>query len=172
MKILRKQVLQNNLPTSAQDPRLAFIVTSPVRFSCFSIILHTTPLELVPAVSNDQLTYIGQSFSFMSLQEPNDSTWFMETYATSHLASNSRILNSFSNKSYINYVLVHIRLFLLLTLAVPSFFLNVVLFTLQSVLVTSDIIKNLVFIRKITNDKKVSIEFDDFGFSVKDFLTK
>jgi hypothetical protein len=42
---------------------------------------------------------------------------------------------------------------------------------LNNVLHTSNLIKNLVSVRKFTTVNKVSIEFDPFGFSVKDFQT-
>ncbi|KAK1667265.1 hypothetical protein QYE76_055424 [Lolium multiflorum] len=40
------------------------------------------------------------------------------------------------------------------------------------VLVSPDIVKNLISGRKFTRDNYVSIEFDPFGFSVKDLATK
>lgn len=43
---------------------------------------------------------------------------------------------------------------------------------LNSVLITPDIIKNLVSVRRFARDNKCSIEFDEFGFSVHDFQTK
>jgi hypothetical protein len=42
---------------------------------------------------------------------------------------------------------------------------------LNNVLHAPNLIKNLVFVRKFTTDNEVSIEFDPFGFSVKDFQT-
>ncbi|GJT48852.1 hypothetical protein Tco_0975009 [Tanacetum coccineum] len=43
---------------------------------------------------------------------------------------------------------------------------------LNNVLVTPNIIKNLIFVRQFTRDNNCTIEFDAFGFSVKDFLTR
>ncbi|GKE24110.1 hypothetical protein Tco_1435622 [Tanacetum coccineum] len=43
---------------------------------------------------------------------------------------------------------------------------------LHNVLVTPNIIKNLIYVRQFTRDNKCTIEFDEFGFSVKDFLTR
>ncbi|GJV11616.1 ribonuclease H-like domain-containing protein [Tanacetum coccineum] len=42
---------------------------------------------------------------------------------------------------------------------------------LHNVLVTPNIIKNLIYVRQFTRDNNCTIEFDVFGFSVKDFLT-
>jgi hypothetical protein len=43
--------------------------------------------------------------------------------------------------------------------------------TLNNVLHAPKLIKNLVSVRKFTIDNDVSVEFDPFGFSVKDFQT-
>ncbi|GJY36023.1 ribonuclease H-like domain-containing protein, partial [Tanacetum coccineum] len=42
---------------------------------------------------------------------------------------------------------------------------------LHNVLVTPNIIKNLIFVRQFTRGNNSTIEFDAFGFSVKDYLT-
>ncbi|GJT43845.1 ribonuclease H-like domain-containing protein [Tanacetum coccineum] len=42
---------------------------------------------------------------------------------------------------------------------------------LHNVLVTPNIIKNLISVRQFTRDNNCTIEFDAFGFSVKDYLT-
>ena len=44
-------------------------------------------------------------------------------------------------------------------------------FTLKNVLHAPQLIKNLIFIRKFTQDNMVFVEFDPFGFSVKDLAT-
>ncbi|GJZ42787.1 ribonuclease H-like domain-containing protein [Tanacetum coccineum] len=43
---------------------------------------------------------------------------------------------------------------------------------LHNVLITPNIIKNLICVRQFTRDNNCTIEFDAFGFSVKDFLTR
>ncbi|GJT72691.1 ribonuclease H-like domain-containing protein [Tanacetum coccineum] len=43
---------------------------------------------------------------------------------------------------------------------------------LHNVLVTPNIIKNLIFVRQFTRNNNCTIEFDAFSFSVKDFLTR
>ncbi|GJT79051.1 ribonuclease H-like domain-containing protein [Tanacetum coccineum] len=43
---------------------------------------------------------------------------------------------------------------------------------LHNVLVTPNIIKNLIYVRQFTRDNNCTIEFDAFGFSVKDYLTR
>lgn len=44
--------------------------------------------------------------------------------------------------------------------------------SLQNVLVAPNIIKNLISVRRFTNDNWCSVEFDPFGFSIKDLNTK
>nr|GEY79367.1 ribonuclease H-like domain-containing protein [Tanacetum cinerariifolium] len=43
---------------------------------------------------------------------------------------------------------------------------------LNNVLVTPNIIKNLISVRQFTRDNNYTIEFDAFGFSVRDFVTR
>ncbi|GJV36357.1 ribonuclease H-like domain-containing protein [Tanacetum coccineum] len=43
---------------------------------------------------------------------------------------------------------------------------------LHNVLVTPNIIKNLIYVRQFTRDNNSNIKFDAFRFSVKDFLTR
>jgi hypothetical protein len=45
------------------------------------------------------------------------------------------------------------------------------LFYLNNVLVTPDIIQNLIYVHRFTTDNWCSIEFDPFGLSVKDLST-
>ncbi|GJX70295.1 hypothetical protein Tco_0307466 [Tanacetum coccineum] len=42
---------------------------------------------------------------------------------------------------------------------------------LNNVLITPHIVKNLIFVHQFVRDNNCTIEFDAFGFSVKDFLT-
>nr|GEW73571.1 ribonuclease H-like domain-containing protein [Tanacetum cinerariifolium] len=43
---------------------------------------------------------------------------------------------------------------------------------LNNVLITPHIVKNLIFVRQFVRDNNCTIEFDAFGFSVKDFMTR
>ncbi|GKD61157.1 hypothetical protein Tco_1298666 [Tanacetum coccineum] len=43
---------------------------------------------------------------------------------------------------------------------------------LNNVLITSHIVKNLIYVRQFVHDNNCTIEFEAFGFSVKDFLTR
>ncbi|GKD08723.1 ribonuclease H-like domain-containing protein [Tanacetum coccineum] len=43
---------------------------------------------------------------------------------------------------------------------------------LNNVLITPHIVKNLIYVRQFVRDNNCTIEFDAFGFSVKDFMTR
>ena len=43
---------------------------------------------------------------------------------------------------------------------------------LNNVLITPNIVKNLISVRQFVHDNYCTVEFDPFGFSVKDFLTR
>ncbi|GKF12360.1 ribonuclease H-like domain-containing protein, partial [Tanacetum coccineum] len=106
----------------------------------------------------------------MTLHESN---WNMDTGASSHLAENIGMLTSFSNPSLYKSVFVgngqpipvtHTGHSLLHTPHKPLH--------LHHVLVTPNIIKNLISVRQFTRDNNVSVDFDAYGFSVKDYQTR
>ncbi|GJY62274.1 ribonuclease H-like domain-containing protein [Tanacetum coccineum] len=113
---------------------------------------------------------LPHAFQTMTLQEP---AWNMDTGASSHLAENTGMLTSFSNPSMYKSVFVgngqpipvtHTGHSLLHTLHKPLH--------LHHVLVTPNIIKNLIYVRQFTRDNNVSVDFDAYGFSVKDYQTR
>ncbi|GKD10475.1 ribonuclease H-like domain-containing protein, partial [Tanacetum coccineum] len=76
-----------------------------------------------------------------------DQQWYMDTGATSHLSSHTGNLQTSSLNPYRP---LH----------------------LKNVPVTPNIIKNLVSVRKFTTDNKCSIDFDPYGFTVRDYHTR
>ncbi|GJT55897.1 ribonuclease H-like domain-containing protein [Tanacetum coccineum] len=97
----------------------------------------------------------------------------MDTGATSHLASDAGKLTSISNNSIISSIFVGNGNSIPVTTSGHSMLptLNRPLH-LHNVLVTPQIIKNLISVRQFTRDNNCSIEFDPFGFSVKDLWTR
>nr|KYP50110.1 hypothetical protein KK1_028093 [Cajanus cajan] len=103
---------------------------------------------------------------------PPDANWYMDTGATSHMTSAQGNLTSYFNMSNKHGIIVgngysipihgygHTKLS---SLCPPL--------TLNNVLHAPQLVKNLVSVRKFTTDNFVSVEFDPFGFSVKDFQT-
>ncbi|GJW91787.1 ribonuclease H-like domain-containing protein [Tanacetum coccineum] len=115
-----------------------------------------------------QATTLPRAFQTMTLQEPN---WNIDTGASSYLAENT--LTSFSNPSLYKYVFVgngqpipvtHTGHSLLHTPHNPLH--------LHHVLVTPNIIKNLISVQQFTRDNNVSVDFDAYSFSVKDYQTR
>jgi hypothetical protein len=116
-------------------------------------------------------TNIEHALNTLNLAQP-DPSWYMDTGATSHMTSSQGNLSSYFKLSKNNKIIVgngH---------SVPIYGLGSTQletphppFVLNNVLHAPNLIKNLVSIRKFTTDNQVSIEFDPFGFSVKDFQT-
>jgi len=98
----------------------------------------------------------------------------VDTGATTHLTSGaSTNLQLSLNLSIEKYVIVgNGSCILVAATGSISLVHNPRPLTLNNVLVTLDIIENLVSIRRFTKDNKCSIEFDPFGFAIKDLHTK
>lgn len=100
----------------------------------------------------------------------------MDTGATAHLHNDSGILKSFSNKCNNSRlsVLVGDESRIPVTKVGHSTlgFNSCRTLYLKNVLITPQIIKNLIFVRQFTRDNKCSIEFDKFGFFCKGLLDK
>ncbi|GJR64493.1 ribonuclease H-like domain-containing protein [Tanacetum coccineum] len=97
----------------------------------------------------------------------------MDTGATSYLNSNARNLSTLFNKRLFSSIHVGDGRSIPVTNTghsiIPSYHRPL---HLHNVLVTPNIIKNLISVRKFTRDNNCTIKFDAFGFSVKDFLTR
>lgn len=124
-----------------------------------------------PAPSVYTPTDIDQALHTLSLNQP-DENWYMDTGATSHMTANPGTLTSYFNLSKPNGILVGngsmipIRGYGNTSLTKTNPPLH-----LKNVLHAPNLIKNLISVRKFTNDNMVSVEFDPFGFSVKDLQT-
>ncbi|GJS34338.1 ribonuclease H-like domain-containing protein [Tanacetum coccineum] len=97
----------------------------------------------------------------------------MDTGATSHLISNARNLSTIFNKRLFPSIRVGDSNSIPVTNTghsiIPSIHRPL---HLHNVLVTPNIIKNLICVHQFTRDNNCTIEFDAFGFSLKDFLTR
>lgn len=97
----------------------------------------------------------------------------MDTSSTSHLTNEAGNLSNFSRFNNNNYILVGDDT------CVPilghenaiTCYLNHP-FRLNNVYDVPNIIKNLVFVKKFNHGNNKSIEFDSFGFTLKDLITK
>lgn len=119
---------------------------------------------------------LSQALSASALQQtPGGGEWYLDTGATSHMTGEHGKLakycsSSLHNSSHIvvgNGSTIPILGSGSTTLHTPS-----APFTLHHVLHTPHLVKNLISVRKFTNDNSCSIEFDPYGFSVKDLRSK
>lgn len=99
----------------------------------------------------------------------------MDTDATDHVYSNRGILESIANNHGTHFIYVGSRSKMPIymtrhtTLPVESLFRTI---PLINVLITPNLIKNLIYVRKFTHHHKCSTEFDELGFVVNDYRNK
>ncbi|KAK1440601.1 hypothetical protein QVD17_06430 [Tagetes erecta] len=102
----------------------------------------------------------------------HDSNWYMDTGASSHLTNDPGKISSSLSSSSINSIFVGngnsipIKGSGHTNHPTPNRTYN-----LNHILLTPDIIKNLLSVRKFTIDNWTTVEFDPFGFTVKDLKT-
>jgi histone deacetylase 1/2 len=101
------------------------------------------------------------------------SEWFLDTGATSHMASDPGTLSHTSPHTSPSKIIVANGASLPIThVGTTSVSTSSIPLHLNNVLVTPQIIKNLASVRCLTRDNPITIEFDAFGFSVKDLRTR
>lgn len=141
---------------------------------------HEQPISLIwtwfSSSNTNQATLVPQMSNTMHLNDLNSTGWYIDFGATSHLHSNEAILNFISEKNISpSYVLVCDGS----KIPIQNFGHSILpnsnpyrILTLKNILITPNIIKNLIYVRHFTRDNNYSIEFDAFGFSMKDYRTK
>nr|GEV56475.1 ribonuclease H-like domain-containing protein [Tanacetum cinerariifolium] len=123
-----------------------------------------------PAIYSSHPTTLPSAFSIMLTQEP---TWHMDTGASSHLNFNASNFSTIFDKRLFPSVYIGDGKSIPFTNTDPS----IIPFHrrplhLHNVLVTPNIVKNLISVRRFIMDDNCTIEFDAFGFSVKDYVTR
>ena len=109
----------------------------------------------------------------MSLNQP-DPSWYMDIGATSHMTSSTGNLLSYfnlNNHPNTNIIVGNGHTIPILGYGHTNLSSPCQSLSLNNVLYAPKLIKNLVSVRKFTKDNSVSVEFDPFGFSVKDYRT-
>jgi hypothetical protein len=107
----------------------------------------------------------------MTLTLPPNMEWYMDTSADSHMTSDSDYLLSSqppSSSSPTSIVVGNGSLLSVTSTGHTLFTAQDHSLHLHHVLVSPDIIKNLIFVHQYTTDNQVSVEFDPFGLSMKD----
>ncbi|GJS15996.1 ribonuclease H-like domain-containing protein [Tanacetum coccineum] len=125
--------------------------------------------------SSERLLRTGSPFasSHGKEQDPAASNWNMDTGASSHLNDYVSSLSNVFNSCIYPSVSVGDSYSILVTnyghciLPTPHRPLH-----LNNVLITPSIVKNLIYVCQFVRDNFCIVEFDAFGFSVKDFLTR
>ncbi|GJU76774.1 ribonuclease H-like domain-containing protein [Tanacetum coccineum] len=164
MKLLEKLGLQSGSNVTSTTPPYAsnFVALSPGLHSADPSLVSAQqqvqpPPSMVtaqpaqpdtsgPITTTRQATILPSAFTTDTLHDPSTGAWHMDSGATSHL--NSSVYN-------LSDVPSHSR----------SLHLN-------NVLITPHIVKNLISVRQFVCDNNCTVEFDVFGFSVKDFMTR
>lgn len=116
-----------------------------------------------------------QNFNTMTLQPPQQSEWYADSGAGSHMSVDAGILSTSSlpTSSTPSSIIVGNGALLPVTaIGSRTFYFRRRNLVLKDVLVSPHIIKNLISIRRFTTDNNCSIEFDPFGLSVKDLQTR
>ncbi|XP_071712692.1 uncharacterized protein [Rutidosis leptorrhynchoides] len=122
------------------------------------------------SVSSSTPTDIESAMYTMSLHPP-DENWYMDTGATSpHMTGSAGKLMSYSQLKLPRKIIVgngnSIPIHGYGHTSIP--FINRPLY-LSNVLHAPHLIKNLISVRRLTTENNISLDFDPFGFTVKDF---
>ncbi|GKA39580.1 hypothetical protein Tco_0732131 [Tanacetum coccineum] len=119
-------------------------------------------------------TLLPNAFNAMTPQDPVSGNWNKDTSANSHVNDSvSNLSNVFNFCIYPSIISVGDGHSIPVTnsghsiLPTPHQQLH-----LKNVLITHNIVKNLIYVRHFVRDNLCTIEFDHFGFSVKDFMTR
>jgi hypothetical protein len=104
---------------------------------------------------------------------PLNVPWYLHSSATTHITNNQGTLTSFYSPSNVNSRSIVVGNESTMPIySVGSTTLTSQPFHLNHVLVSPAVIKNLISVRKFTRDNACSIEFDPYGFSVKDLAMR
>lgn len=140
---------------------------------------HAFPAYNQPATTPAPPTYntnsLIQALQAASLHQAAPDQWIMDNGASSHMTGNQGNLPIYCPSSLCNsqHIIVGNGSTLPIlgtgstTLTSPNR-----TFTLQLVLHTPDLVANLVSVHKFTRDNLCSVEFDPYGFSMKDLHNK
>ena len=127
------------------------------------------PASGVPS-SWDQQS-LASTFSTMTLQQPPQTDWYFDSGATSHMTSNSSTLSHILSPRYPFPSSIVVGDGCLLPITATGVASLPGHLSLNNVLVSSRLIKNLISVRRCTSDNNCSVEFDPSGCSVKDLTT-
>lgn len=118
-------------------------------------------------------TELSHAYTTDTLIDQSGGQWYMDYGAMAHLSNNAGILNSTPNRNVNHSVIVGNGSKIPVTcIGSTSIQSSSRPLNLQNVLIAPKIVKNLISVRKLTKDNWCSVEFDPFGFSIKDLPTR
>jgi transposase InsO family protein len=108
-----------------------------------------------------------------NMAPPSQAGWIIDSGSTSHMSSENGTIPPLLPLPYPVYVTIgngaRVSVYFYSSMHLYLASSN---FVLKSVLRVPSLIQNLISVRQFTRDNAVSIEFDSFGFSVKDLKTR
>ncbi|GJS93029.1 ribonuclease H-like domain-containing protein [Tanacetum coccineum] len=120
-----------------------------------------------------QATTLTHAFTTGTLHDLANGAWNFDTGASSHLNNSVTNLSEVFNSCMYPSVSVGDGHSIPVTNTGHSILPSSVRpLHLNNVLITPQIVKNLISVRQFVCDNNCTIEFDSFGFSVKDFMTR
>ncbi|GJX67396.1 ribonuclease H-like domain-containing protein [Tanacetum coccineum] len=126
-----------------------------------------------PTLIPRQATTLPHAFVVGTLHDPSSGAWNMDTGASSHLNDSVTNLSDVFNSCMYPSVSVGDGHSIPVTNTGHSILpTSVRPLHLNNVLITPNIVKNLISVRQFVRDNNCTVEFDAFGFSVKDFMTR
>lgn len=130
----------------------------------------TAPSASTP--SRDQAEFL-QAMNHFAAQGNSGTDWIFDSGASCHMSASSNMLSSCTPSSSFSSITLadgsSIPIYCVGQAHLPS---STKPLLLRDVLVAPALIKNLISVRQFTRDNFVFAEFDPFGLSVKDYLTK
>ena len=98
--------------------------------------------------------------------------WIFDSGASSHMSASNNLLSSCTPSPFPSITLGDGSSIPIYCVGQAQIQSPMKPLLLRDVLVAPTLIKNLISVRQFTNDNHVSVEFDPFGLSVKDYRTK
>jgi hypothetical protein len=114
---------------------------------------------------------LASAFSTATLNQPSSSEWYFDSGASSHMTSTPHSLSqTFSQRYPAPSIIVGNGSMIPVTATGTTELPHSL--RLNNILVSPQIIKNLIFVRQFTTDNNCSIEFNPAGCSVKDLNSR
>ena len=130
----------------------------------------TTPAS-TSTPSWDQAAFL-QAMNNFAAQGNSGTGWIFDSGASRHMSASSNLLSSCTPSSFPSITLGDRSSIPIYCVGQAQIQSPIKPLLLRDVLVAPALIKNQIFVRQITTDNHVSVEFDPFGLSVKDYRTK